>query len=550
MSETESTSDQEYDSESISDLEESQEETCWKETNDIIYVGMVYNDIELIEDEKLKDISNKYGNSLCKLYKKIQEIESKSFNEIEKKKLKIYREIPNKVNKYMIRLKKSRDNKNVKQEENIIKIMDNLFEELYELPNLNLEYINERIEDFEASEKIFLEKNKNSISINRKQKILDKISKIKNTYDSIKDLYTKLNKIYSNNMKNFIKTPQFINMLHIMNYKLNKIKSLVPSIDDLPLFINTTNKKRNSTKSNAQSDNPLIPIYSPEHKNFILREFTEILGNEKPDIINFHTSSNRRRCFTDRRALIHTLINVIDKAQNKFIIYSNRIEIMIKCPIPNCKSYFYLKDLPNKRFINDLEEDAKIMKEFYNKLYDAKIKYICKNYGRNSVYFCPVIGCVNNTREIIDFTRLNNLDNNPLLMKDFNWSKKHCQECSWSECSVCGESPYHTVYNPCSGIRKTDKWIREFFPDFDELTPEEQIEKLSKFRVCPNCKYPYQKNDGCNHVKCLKCDIDFCFGCRMVLDKVDPYRHNCPLRNIDQNSNVFHDTEEAELNGW
>ena len=30
---------------------------------------------------------------------------------------------------------------------------------------------------------------------------------------------------------------------------------------------------------------------------------------------------------------------------------------------------------------------------------------------------------------------------------------------------------------------------------------------------CPECYNPFMKGEGCDHVTCLKCKLDFCFSC-------------------------------------
>lgn len=39
------------------------------------------------------------------------------------------------------------------------------------------------------------------------------------------------------------------------------------------------------------------------------------------------------------------------------------------------------------------------------------------------------------------------------------------------------------------------------------------IEHCKAGTLCPGCRIPYQKADNCTHMKCSKCNIDFCFVC-------------------------------------
>ncbi|KAI4467590.1 rbr family ring finger and ibr domain-containing [Holotrichia oblita] len=37
---------------------------------------------------------------------------------------------------------------------------------------------------------------------------------------------------------------------------------------------------------------------------------------------------------------------------------------------------------------------------------------------------------------------------------------------------------------------------------------------VTNSKPCPNCKSPIEKDEGCNHMKCFKCKLDFCWVCQ------------------------------------
>ena len=48
-------------------------------------------------------------------------------------------------------------------------------------------------------------------------------------------------------------------------------------------------------------------------------------------------------------------------------------------------------------------------------------------------------------------------------------------------------------------------------------------QNILKFWPCPTCLTPIEKNDGCNHMTCTKCDQHFCWVCKKALES-DKYR--------------------------
>ena len=51
----------------------------------------------------------------------------------------------------------------------------------------------------------------------------------------------------------------------------------------------------------------------------------------------------------------------------------------------------------------------------------------------------------------------------------------------------------------------------------EEHASENYVKKECK--SCPNCKANIQKIEGCNHMICTKCQVDFCWLCLTILPK-------------------------------
>lgn len=91
-----------------------------------------------------------------------------------------------------------------------------------------------------------------------------------------------------------------------------------------------------------------------------------------------------------------------------------------------------------------------------------------------------------------------------------------CEDCGFAFCSRCGQS-WHGEFKYC--IPKERK---------DEITEEEKasLEYLKMHTTpCPTCAAPCQKTQGCNHMRCFKCQTHFCYLCSAWLNPENPYQH-------------------------
>eukprot|EP00475_Leptophrys_vorax_P022739 TRINITY_DN3095_c0_g1_i3.p1 TRINITY_DN3095_c0_g1~~TRINITY_DN3095_c0_g1_i3.p1 ORF type:complete len:487 (+),score=114.42 TRINITY_DN3095_c0_g1_i3:1361-2821(+) len=78
--------------------------------------------------------------------------------------------------------------------------------------------------------------------------------------------------------------------------------------------------------------------------------------------------------------------------------------------------------------------------------------------------------------------------------------KCECPECRNTWCWECGINPYH-----------------------ENKTCDEAMQ--DHFRNCPNCKLRTNKSSGCNHMRCNRCGIHWCYLCAKQVDSSSPYDH-------------------------
>ncbi|CAF0915707.1 unnamed protein product [Adineta ricciae] len=47
-----------------------------------------------------------------------------------------------------------------------------------------------------------------------------------------------------------------------------------------------------------------------------------------------------------------------------------------------------------------------------------------------------------------------------------------------------------------------------------------QLWMIQNSKKCPNCPYRIEKNDGCDHMKCMKCSYEFCWSCLADYERI------------------------------
>lgn len=59
------------------------------------------------------------------------------------------------------------------------------------------------------------------------------------------------------------------------------------------------------------------------------------------------------------------------------------------------------------------------------------------------------------------------------------------------------------------------------------VTYEEMSEIVVYTKPCPKCRMPIEKDGGCVHMHCSKCQTPFCWKCGQIYLPTDGYYHNC-----------------------
>ena len=130
------------------------------------------------------------------------------------------------------------------------------------------------------------------------------------------------------------------------------------------------------------------------------------------------------------------------------------------------------------------------------------LNYLAQN-NSDEISFCPTAGC------------------NYMCFYDKNEYHLECPLCQKSYCLKC-KTEWHENLT-CEENQLSLKGIKN---QEDEINFEEYA-KGCNFKKCPNCKRWVEKNEGCDHIKCLF-GTHFCYSCGEIRDPERPYEHNCP----------------------
>ncbi|XP_075411176.1 cullin-9 isoform X2 [Tenrec ecaudatus] len=85
-----------------------------------------------------------------------------------------------------------------------------------------------------------------------------------------------------------------------------------------------------------------------------------------------------------------------------------------------------------------------------------------------------------------------------------------CSKCGWASCFSCS---FPEAHYPAS-CGHMSQWVDDG-GYYDGMSVEAQSKHLAKLisKRCPSCQAPIEKNEGCLHMTCAKCNHGFCWRC-------------------------------------
>ena len=172
-------------------------------------------------------------------------------------------------------------------------------------------------------------------------------------------------------------------------------------------------------------------------------------------------------------------------------ILSNQI-IEIKCPT-ECEQI-----LSEDNILKILQKNSDLVKKY------KKFKTMAKiNQDPNQIW-CATPDCEGH------------------MTGDISHPKVFCEICKKSMCFKC-KNTWHNL--------TCEEAMNNTFKAY--------IKKV-KVKECPKCKVKFEKNSGCNHMTCTRCNFEFCWRC---LQKMTPKHYmwfnlfGCP--NVDSEQNIM-----------
>ncbi|KAJ8359569.1 hypothetical protein SKAU_G00160940 [Synaphobranchus kaupii] len=165
------------------------------------------------------------------------------------------------------------------------------------------------------------------------------------------------------------------------------------------------------------------------------------------------------------------------------------------CPITDCRAQ------PTSQFFNNILTDKDIIAKYENALLRGYVE-CCSNL----TWCTNPQGC------------------DQILCKENIGSMGTCSKCCWSSCFSCNFPEAHYPAS-CSHM---SQWMDDG-GYYEGMSMEAQSKHLAKLisKRCPSCQAQIEKNEGCLHMTCAKCNHGFCWRCLKPWKPTHKDYYNC-----------------------
>ncbi|XP_077437963.1 cullin-9 isoform X2 [Vanacampus margaritifer] len=184
------------------------------------------------------------------------------------------------------------------------------------------------------------------------------------------------------------------------------------------------------------------------------------------------------------------------------------------CPIPDCRAQ------PTSRFFLNIVTD----KDTLAKYEKARLRGFVESCS-NLTWCTNPQGC------------------DQILCKENMGSMGTCSKCCWSSCFSCNFPEAHYPAS-CSHM---SQWMDDG-GFYEGMSAEAQSKHLAKLisKRCPSCQAQIEKNEGCLHMTCAKCNHGFCWRCLKAWKPTHKDYYNCAamVSKVARHEKKFQDVNE------
>ncbi|XP_056616045.1 cullin-9 isoform X1 [Triplophysa dalaica] len=165
------------------------------------------------------------------------------------------------------------------------------------------------------------------------------------------------------------------------------------------------------------------------------------------------------------------------------------------CPITDCRAQ------PTSKFFQNILTDKDTIAKYENALLRGFVE-CCSNL----TWCTNPQGC------------------DQILCKENIGSMGTCSKCCWSSCFSCNFPEAHYPAS-CSHM---SQWMDDG-GYYEGMSMEAQSKHLAKLisKRCPSCQAQIEKNEGCLHMTCAKCNHGFCWRCLKPWKPTHKDYYNC-----------------------